>query len=334
MNKPIYQSHFNQLLNQNKLPKNIMLFGESTFLINHYLKIIQNILNADEVFIFYEFQFELDRALELVSQGSLISEKTLLILKSEKKIKKQDLLKIINTVSKVPTSYFIYIYLGNDFKNSFSQFLTQNSTAVRFFHPKPYELINYIQQFISEAQKKGSNKFQLTSKAINYLIYLKQGDLELIKNEIEKLANYGKDIINENDIKEAITNSNDLTIDKAIENFFLTGKYENLLNLDEILVVTYFNRFLNEIFKFRLAFELNQNTSSKAVLGYQLPADIENKKQNIWRKFNLKKIAIIIDELTTLELQFKTGKVGDKQSFLIKTLLYIKEKVLFSKDFL
>jgi DNA polymerase-3 subunit delta len=324
MNKPIYQSNFNQLLNTNKLPRNIMLFGESTFLINYYFKIIRSVINADEVFIFYEFEFEPEKAIELVSQGSLFSEKTLLVLKSEKKIKKQDLTKIINAVSKVPTSYFVYIYLGNDFKSSFSQFLTQNSTAVRFFHPKSHELINYIQQFISGTQKKGFNKFKLTPKAINYLIYLKQGNLELIENEIEKLANYEKNIIDENDIKEAIANSNDLTIDKAIEDFLLTGKYENLLNLDEMLIITYFNRFFNEVFKFRLAFELNQNTSSKAVLGYQLPVNIENQKQNIWRKFNLRKIAIIIDELTTLELKFKTGKVGDKQSLLIKTILKLR----------
>jgi DNA polymerase-3 subunit delta len=324
MNKPIYQSSFNQLLKKNKFPRNIMLFGESTFLINYYFKIIQNVINADEVFIFYEFEFELEKAIELVSQGSLFAEKTLLVLKSEKKIKKQDLTKIINAVSKISTSYFVYIYLGNDFKSSFSQFLTQNSIAVRFFHPKQNELINYIQQFIFETQKKGFNKFQLTSKAINYLIYLKQGNLELIENEIEKLANYEKNIIDENDIKEAVVLSNDLTIDKAIENFLLTGKYESLLNLDEISVITYFNRFFNETFKFRLAFELNQNTSSKAVLGYQLPVNIENQKQNIWRKFNLKKIAIIIDELTTLELKFKTGKVGDKQSILIQTILKLK----------
>ena len=164
----------------------------------------------------------------------------------------------------------------------------------------------------------------LEKKAINYLIYLKQGNLELIENEIEKLANYEKNIIDENDIKEAIANSNDLTIDKAIEDFLLTGKYENLLNLDEMLIITYFNRFFNEVFKFRLAFELNQNTSSKAVLGYQLPVNIENQKQNIWRKFNLRKIAIIIDELTTLELKFKTGKIGDKQSLLIKTILKLR----------
>jgi len=327
MNKPIYQSNFNQLLNTNKLPRNIMLFGESTFLINYYFKIIRSVINADEVFIFYEFEFELEKAIDLVSQGSLFAEKTLLILKSEKKIKKQDLTKIINTVLKVATSYFVYIYLGNDFKSSFAQFLIQNSTAVRFFHPKQNELINYIQQFISETQKNGLNKFQLTSKAINYLIYLKQGNLELIENEIEKLANYEKNIIDENDIKEAVVLSNDLTIDKAIENFLLTGKYESLLNLDEISVITYFNRFFNETFKFRLAFELNQNTSSKAVLGYQLPVNIENQKQNIWRKFNLKKIAKIIDELTSLELKFKTGRVGDKQSLLIQTILKMKEEL-------
>jgi len=319
----MYQRDFDKLLRNKKIPKNIMLFGESHFLIDRYFEKLKSILSVDEIFTFYDFDYNLESARGSISQGSLFAETTLLVIKSEQKIANKDLKILIESVKKSDASFFIYLYYGENFKDSQKSFIsTENSTNfVRFFNPNFRDIQNII---YSEIKDK---KIGISQDGINQLIHLKNSNLSLILNEITKIANYGKKNFEKDDILQIVSPSGDIELDKIIHYFFSSKDFSKLLqfielkNLDEIMTIAYMVKFIEEIYLFRSAFERGENSDAFSVLGRKLPPHVEQQKQENWRKFNLNQIEKLLILLMKAELKFKSGKVGDKSSYFAKVLI-------------
>ena len=321
----MYQREFDKVLKDRKVPKSLMLFGESHFLIGQYFEIIKSYYSADEVFTFYNFNYNLESARGTISQGSLFSESTLLVIKSEDKISNKDLKILIESIKNSENSYFLYLYYGDNFKDSQKSFLSKDNSAnfVRFFNPDFGAIQNIV---YSEVKKRG---FQISNDGVIQLIHLKNSNLSLILSEIEKLSNYGNKNINLEDILEMVSPSEDVELDKVINYFFNSGDWSRLAqfvdiqNIDEVMVITSMVKFVEDLYLFRSALERGDGTDSISVLGLKLPPHIEREKQQNGQRFNLSQIEKFLTILMEAELRFKSGKVGSKDSFFTETIISI-----------
>ena len=321
----MYQREFDRVLKNSKVPKSMMLFGESHFLIDRYFEILKSHFSTDEVFIFYNFDYNLESARGSISQGSLFSDSTLLVIKSEEKIANKDLKILIESIKHSENSFFLYLYYGDNFKDSQKAFLSKdgNSDFVRFFNPDFREIQNIIYSDI------GKREFQISEDGVNQLIHLKNSNLSLILSEIEKLSNYGKRNLDRKDILATVSPSGDVELDIVISYFFNSGDYSKLIefidmkNIDEIMVIAYMVKFVEELYLFRSALERGDGTDSFSVLGRKLPPQIERKKQQNSQRFNLLQIQKFLIILMDSELKFKSGKVGSKSAFFGETILQI-----------
>ena len=70
-------------IEQGSLPNAVMLFGESHFLIDRYIKRIADVPDAN-VLSFYHDEYDFESAKTHLSQGSLFGGRNVLIVKNEK----------------------------------------------------------------------------------------------------------------------------------------------------------------------------------------------------------------------------------------------------------
>lgn len=319
----MYQKDLDLMFKKKKVPKALMLFGESHFLIDRYFISFKNYFSVDEIFTYYNFDYDFQSAKNSISQGSLFADKTMLVIKSEKKIPTIELQKLIKIVEDNDNSYFIYLYYGEYVKDINKAFLTTSrfSDFARFYNPT-FETTQHI---ISQEILK--RNFYISNEGILQLIYLKNSNLSIIISEIEKLSNYGNKNIGINEVSESVLPSGDIGTDVAISKFFNSGNYRQLLefvdsqHIDEILLISYMIKFIEEIYLFRSAYERGDDSTSLSVLGRKLPPQIEVEKQKTAKRFNLMQVEKILIILMDTELKFKTGKVGDKSAFFIERII-------------
>jgi len=316
----LYQREFNKILESGNIPKALMLFGEVHFLIDRYFKLIKERINPDEVTIFYNFDYSFESARGSISQGSLFANTQMLVIKSEDKLPTKELKELIKTAQQSENSWFIYLFYGDNFKDNQKAF---GDKFVRFFNPKPYEIKDII---FSEV---GKRDFQISEDGVEKLIYLKNSNLALIVSEIEKLANYGKKSLEAQDIIKLVSPSGDVELDRVIGYFFRSGdfgklvKYVSLHGVDEVMVVAYMSKFVEELYIFRSAIEMGESLSSLSLLGRKLPPQVEREKIAMGRRFNLIQIEKFLFTIMRSEVEFKSGEVGDKTSLLVERLIEI-----------
>jgi len=321
----MYQREFDKVLRSKKIPKSLMFFGESHFLIDRYLEKVKSMISADDIFTFYDFDYNLESAKSSISQGSLFSETTLLVIKSEQKISNKDLKILIDSLKNSDSSYFLYLYYGDNFKDVQKSFLPKEKGVnfVRFFNPNFVDIQNII---YNEAKERD---IQISQDGINQLIYLQNSNISLILGEITKIANYGKKNLNKEDILNIVSPSGDIELDRIINFYFNSKNFSKLIqfidlkNIDEVMTISYMVKFVEELYLFRSAFERGENSDALSVLGRKLPPHVEQEKQENWRRFSLHQIEKILILLMKAELKFKSGKVGDKTSFFSQMLISI-----------
>ena len=319
----MYQNQFDKLLNNKKVPNSVMFFGESHFLIDRYFEKLKKYFDVDEVVTFYNFDYSLDNAIGSVSQGSLFAERTLLVIKSDDKISAKDLKVLIEIVKNSKDNFFAYLYYGDDYRVSQKAFMRTDKKAefVRFFNPNDQNILNIIWE---ETHKLN---YEISRDGAVQLIHLKNSNLSLIMIEIQKLANFGKPLLDRNDILESVSPSVDIELDQIIEYFFKSKNFQKLMQfvdikaMDEIMTISYMVKFVEELYFFRSAFETGNPTDAFAVLGRKLPPQVEQAKQRNSQIFNISQISKFLTILMSAELKFKSGQVGDKNAFFVATLL-------------
>jgi DNA polymerase III delta subunit len=320
----LYIRELNNLISKKRVPRYLMLFGESLYFIEEYSKRLIELYSAEDITIFHSFNYDFESAKEAVSGNSLFSESSMLIIKSDDKISNSELKELIRRVEKSETSYFLFLYYGDNFKDNQKTF---GDNFVRFFSPNFTEIENIVNL---EVSKRG---FQIEPEGINYLIHLKNSNISMIISEIEKLSNYDKAVISKKDIVETVVASNEVELDQVIDYFFRSRDFVKLLQFidkfgsDEISVITYMIRFVGDIYLFRSNIELRLPSDSLSILGYRLPPQIEAKKRETSMRFNFNQISKILHILMETELRLKSGKFGDKNSLLSEKLLKISKEI-------
>ena len=321
----MYKRDFDTLLNKS-LPKCVLLYGDNKFLLDYYIKFYKEKLYAKETLLEQNYdEYNFDKAKGYLSQSSLFGGINLLIVRSDKKIPKKELDKLIELTKQNEFNYFLYIYEGTSsnarsLQSSFSD--KKGGIWVRFFEPNFKEAMDFANL------KARQLNLNISSYALSHLVNLLNLDMSLIDKEIEKLSILEQEI-SIKDIDNLVYSTAPLAVESVIISLFnkedVTQTIHKLTELgeDEFALLRAIQRFLQQLFLFRAYIQLNGSPNSKEILGYALPKKIEEQRASLAIKIKSSTFLKIYQELLDLELNMKTHS-SNKESLFYGGLLKIR----------
>ena len=327
MNHFEYEKAFNNKI----LNKAIMFYGESKYIIESYVSKTSSyfIENKDEILSMYFDEYDYEKAKSYLSQNSLFENKSLLIIKSDKKINKKNLNTLIELSNNNKNSYFIYAYYGVDYQRHYKDFFIKGkSEYLRVFNPNFNETKKIIIKHIEKLKNDKSPKMYLENDVLDILINNMEIDLALCVNEIEKLAVLNKKI-EKQDIENLSFNLCDINLENMYTKILQKESFKEDLyklienSIDPSIVIIRFNKFIKELFLFKIYAKINGKIDSKEILGYKIPYFIEEKKSKLSLKFKNSFYIRIMKHLLNTELKLKEGN-NDTTSLIISSLIKIK----------
>jgi len=322
----MYKNEFDNYIKQGKISNSFVFFGESSFLIDMYVKMLSNI-DDSSILSLYHDEYSFESAKTHLLQASLFGDRNILIIKSEKKIPKKELDILIDFCEKNKDNIFIYAYYGSDYKtyNNKKTFSGKSTMCVRFFHPKDYEAQNIILQI---AQEKGVDIDKYT---IAHLLNIHNGDIALCVNEIDKFKIYDTKI-NTKDIENLVFGLSEISMDDFITKLLNKKDFRNdLSNIlehgeDEIKILTAITSYITQLFMFNIYIRINGTPNALEILGYPAPKFVVDKKASMSIKFKPKTYYKIHKLLLQSELKMKNSNV-DKSAVLLSTLIQTQKLI-------
>lgn len=318
----MYKNELDKHIQNRSVSNSFVFFGESTFLMDMYTKMLSNIEDA-AILSFYHDEYDFNSAKAHLSQASLFGGNNVLILKSEKKVPKKDLDTFIDYCEKNPDNLFIYVYYGSDQKTYAKAFAKKSTMSVRFFHPKEFEAQNIIMQ-IAKEQNVNIDKY-----SISHLLQIHNGDISLASNEIEKFRVYDRAITTK-DIDNLVFGLAEVNIDDFIKKVLAKKDFKADLRSilehgeDEIRVVTAITAYLTQLYMFNIYIRVNGAPNALEILGYPAPKFVVDEKAALSLKFKINTYSKLHELLLESELKMKRSNV-DKSAILLSTLIRVQK---------
>ncbi len=319
-------------LKSNKPIKSAMLFGACDYLADLYSdKIIKTAGEACDILKMYFDEYSFAEAKNFISQNSLFGDKLVLLIKSDKKIPKNDIKELISIADK-NDALFVFRFLGdmtNKDKDYYELFSAANSALfVRFFNPNSMqEAAAYLK---AEAMQKNIN---MASDALEELLTLKNMDLEAAVKELEKFLAIDSEV-NKRDVKAVVEESDDTVLEKFFE-AVLDKKdfYKQLFRIlekaefDEVRIVLFFEYYLQELFLFLLYSKAYGTIDARKITGKPLPDFVAKAKAAKAIKIGYKNYVKMLEILLEADLSLKLSKNSDKKATLIHYLIKLQNNL-------
>ena len=320
----MYKNEFDKHIQNKSISNSFIFFGESTFLIDMYTKMLTNIEDAN-ILNYYHDEYDFNSAKAHLSQGSLFGDRNILIIKSEKKVPKKELDTLLALCDKNPDNIFVYAYYGSDHKtyNNKKAFAKTNAMSVRFFHPKEYEAQNIVFQL---AQEKNVNIDKFT---ISHLLKIHNGDVALASNEIDKFRVYDRAITTK-DVDTLVYGLASINLDDFIKKLLEKKDFRpDLLNIlehgeDEIRIISAITTYLTQLYMFNIYIRINGAPNALEILGYRAPSFIVEQKASAAIKIKPQTYLKLHELLLNSELQMKSSNV-DKSAILLSSLIRLQK---------
>lgn len=207
----MYKAELDRHITNNSLANSFILFGESEFLIDHYINTLANIDGAS-MLKYYHDEYDFPSAKTHLSQASLFGDRNVLIVKTEKKVPKKELESLIEFCEKNPENFFIYAYVGDDHKAYGKAFAKKSTMEVRFFHPKHGEAVNIISQIAR------SKNIDIDNYSISHLLNIHNSNISLAVNELDKFSIFDTPITTK-DIDSLVYGLGEINIDALIKKY-------------------------------------------------------------------------------------------------------------------
>jgi len=231
----MYQREFDQRLQQ-ELPRAVLFYGENDYLIEHYISLYKERLEAAEsMMTLYHDEYDFERARGYLSQSSLFGGINLLLIRREKKLPKKELDTLIELTGRNADNYLLFAFGGEarDAKAMQSSFAEKKGGVwVRFFEANPREAQQFLRE---EARKQG---MEIDDYALGHLFTLLNGNLALCAKELEKLAILQRPVSSK-DIDQMVYSTAPLAVERLLVDLFakkpITETISKLLDLGEIL---------------------------------------------------------------------------------------------------
>jgi DNA polymerase-3 subunit delta len=322
----MYQREFDQRLKQS-LPKAVLLYGENTYLVDHYIdSYIKQTDAKDSMLSLYHDEWNFEQAKNFLSQTSLFGGTNLVVVKSEKKIAKKELDILVQLANKNSDNYFIYGYAGaaKDAKSMQAAFSDKKGGVwVRFFEPNVRDGVALLQQ------KAQAIKLDIDHYALQHLMLVLNNNLALCANELDKLAILGTKVTGK-DIDRLVYSTAPLATEQLLIDLFnkkpITSTITKLLDIgeDEASLLRSTQYFVNQIFLFHAYIKLNGHVDSAAILGYKLPKQIEEQKAQLALKVKSASLLKIFEHLLESELLIKKAPTTQKEVLMYSTLIKLQ----------
>lgn len=318
----MYKSELDKHIQNATISNNFVFFGESSFLIDRYTKIVTDVADAS-ILSFYYDEYDFNSAKAHLSQGSLFGDRNVLIIKSDKKINKKELDVFVDYCDKNPDNIFVFAYYGSEHKTYANAFAKQSTMSVRFFHPKDFEAQNIIAQLAAE------KKVTIDKYSISHLLQIHNEDIALACNELDKFVVYDRAVTTK-DIDNLVFGLAEINIDEFIKKILNKKDFkEDLLSIlergeDEIRVVTAITSYLTQLYMFNIYIRVNGAPNALEILGYPAPQFIVDEKANLSIKIKPTLFYKLHELLLTSELKMKSADV-DKSAILLSTLIRIQK---------
>ena len=320
----MYKNELDNAIKSGKISNSFVFFGESTFLIDMYSKMLTNIEDSS-VLNFYHDEYNFATAKAHLSQASLFGDRNILIIKSEKKVPKKDLDILIALCEKNPDNVFVYAYYGSDHKtyNNKKTFGKFSTMCVRFFNPKDYEAQNIVLQV---AKEKSVN---IDKYSVSHLLNIHNGDVALACNEMDKLRVYDREITTK-DIEKLVFGLAEVSIDEFIKKLLNKKDFQDdLQNLlehgeDEIRIITAMTSYITQLYLFNIYIRVNGAPNALEILGYPAPKFVVEEKSALSLRFKPNTYYKLSELLLESELKMKSSSV-EKCAILLSTLIRIQK---------
>jgi len=323
----LYKKELDNLINQNKLPKSFLLYGEE-FYTNYYLKKMSTLVTSskENILSFYFDEYDFRVAKEFISQQSLFGDINFLYIKSDKKIPKKELDSLVELCVKNDTSYFYFEYVGDDSKASdIAKSFTKKKGGdfVRFFKPNFGEMVGVLQ---NRARELGVD---IDSYALRELITKENENLTLCYNDLEKLSLLNKKVTAE-DINREIYGMGEIAIDDFVIKLLQKEDiYDDVSTLiesgsDEIKIINAITNYISMLLSFHLYIKAYGDFNTKEIVGFNLPPFLAKQRASLSIKFSIKIYENMLKELLLSEYAIKNEKNIEKNSFLYATLIKLQ----------
>ena len=322
----MYKNEFDNYIKSGKISNSFVFFGESSFLIDMYTKMLSNV-EESSILSFYHDEYNFNSAKAHLSQASLFGDRNILIIKSEKKVPKKELDTLIDFCEKNQDNVFIFAYYGTDHKtyNNKKTFASKSTMSVRFFHPKDYEAQNIIANIAKE------KKVNIDKYSISHLLNIHNGDIALACNEIDKFRVYDREITTK-DIENLVFGLGEINIDDFITKILNKKDFkDDLQNIlqhgeDEIRIITIITSHLTQLYMFNIYIRVNGVSNAMEILGYPAPKFVVDKKAALSIKFKPSIYYKMHQLLLESELKMKSSNV-DKGAILLSTLIRLQQLI-------
>lgn len=319
----MYKAEFDTLLKQNKTFNAYMFFGESTFLVDFYTKMIaKSFAQTEDIQKLYFEDFNLNKAKDILLQSSLFCDSNVLVIKTEKALNKKESSEIIEAVNTNSASKVIIACLGDtDFREMAKNFdIKQNAVNVRFYNPYPQEALKILQNRADELHLKYEN-----TNVFMHLLNMHKNSLELAYNDLEKLS-----LLDESISQKTVDNNcfgfGKINIDDFIIKLLNFKDISNDINYlleegaNEVYLINQITSFVWQLYMFNSFIKINGYINSSDILGYKLPKTIEDERAKLAIKFQPEDYLKILNYLFEIELKLKSSSNIDNDSFLQTSL--------------
>lgn len=325
----MYKNEFDNLLRQNKTFSAYMFYGQSSFLIEHYaLKVALSLASSDEIEKIYYEEYNFKECKNKLLQSSLFASKNILIIKTDKKIPKAEVMDLIQACNTNPDSVVIFCGMGDsDFKPMKAYFnLKTNSVCVRMFAPFANEALKIIE----EEALKLNLKYEVS--ALNHLYFMHRHDLGLTINDLKKLSVLDE-TISSKVIDQQCFGFGAVNLEDFLFHLLSAGSIKKDLyalleeGVNEIYLVTQITAYVQQLFMINAYARTIGIPDAKEILGFVPPKKIWEDKCKLAISIHPKKFQSMLEYLNNLELELKTLKINDQNAYVQASLR--KFSVLF-----
>ncbi|MDY0116385.1 MAG: DNA polymerase III subunit delta [Sulfurimonadaceae bacterium] len=316
----MYKSELDKHIQNKTLSNSLVFFGESHFLIDYYTRTLSHVEDAT-ILSFYHDEYDFGSAKAHLSQASLFGGRSVLVIKSEKKVPKKELDVFFDLCVKNPDNLFIYAYYGSD--NTIYSKTKAPTMNVRFFHPNTKE----AQMLVLEVAK--AQNVLLDNFGVTHLLNIHNQDVALACNEIEKFQVYERQITTK-DIDTLVYGLGEVNLDEFIKKLLNKKDFkEDLVSIlergeDEVRVLTAITSYITQLAMFNFYIRINGAPNALEILGYKAPNHIVEQKASQSIKIKPDAYYKLHELLLESELKIKSSHI-DKNAILISTLIRMQQ---------
>ncbi|PAF46511.1 hypothetical protein BKH46_07145 [Helicobacter sp. 12S02634-8] len=274
------------------LPRAVLLYGESDFLIGYYARKIAELTTSDpsNKTTFYYSDYDESVVIETLSQNSLFGDMNLVVLKLDKKPPKKDIDTMLEALKRNQNNALIIEFYradsrssaeyAQDFRALAASFKTSILGAlaieVRFFMPSFQESIALLKERVKTLE------LQIDERLLSVILSMQNNDLGIAYNELEKFTITDTPITLE-DIQRLCYGLGSVSIDDFLGAIFdkknIFEYYEKIQEegLEELGLLREMERYFYQLFLFFAYIKSYGTPNAKEILGFSPPQDITQK---------------------------------------------------------